>query len=217
MPRFNPPLTDGELTGAFPNRFRAVSAIYAGGQGSVFRVERADGTVGALKIYVPDPGADIEERTDREVQALRMLVRPTIVRLDDHGAAAIRGQQCRFVCTTFIDGITLASRLSPAGTAIPLDEVARIGHDIADAIEALWAKPHRIVHRDIKPPNVMLATSGHAVLIDLGVARHTTLDSLTITGATWGTQGYMSPEQALASVDRAKPAICRHFKTGHFQ
>jgi serine/threonine protein kinase len=77
------------------------------------------------------------------------------------------------------------------------DEVARVGHDIADAIEALWARPHRIVHRDIKPPNVMLATTGHAVLIDLGVARHTTLDSLTITGGTWGTHGYMSPEQAM--------------------
>jgi eukaryotic-like serine/threonine-protein kinase len=197
MPKFNPPLDASEIHAAFPGAYVRADAVFAGGQGTVFRVERHDGTVGALKIYVPDPGAELEERTTREVDALQQIVRPTIVRLDNHGTATVRGEACRFVCTTFIEGVTLAARLQPNGTGLPLDEVARIGHDIADAIGGLWARPHRIVHRDIKPPNVMLATSGHAVLIDLGVARHTELDSLTVTGGTWGTQGYMSPEQAL--------------------
>jgi eukaryotic-like serine/threonine-protein kinase len=195
MPQFNPPLADAEIDGAFPRRFVGVAAIYAGGQGSVFRVERPDGTVGALKIYAPDPGAEIEERTDREVEALTRIVRPTIVRLDDHGTVTIRNEACRFVCTTFIDGVPLSTHFGPQN-ALVLDAVSRIGHDVADAIEALWAAPHRIVHRDIKPQNVMLANNGHAVLIDLGVARHTTLESLTLTGGTWGTRGYMSPEQA---------------------
>jgi eukaryotic-like serine/threonine-protein kinase len=196
VPRFNPPLTDTEVNAAFGNRFAAVSAIYAGGQGSVFRAERPDGTVGALKIYVPDPSAQIDERTDREVDALGRLAHPTIVRLDDHGTTTIRGDACQFVCTTFIDGVPVSDRL--ARGPLTLAEAARVGHDIADAIEALWAAPHRIVHRDIKPQNVMLATSGHAVLIDLGVARHTTLASLTATGGAWGTRGHMSPEQAAA-------------------
>jgi serine/threonine-protein kinase len=196
VPRFNPPLTDAEVNAAFANRFANVSAIYAGGQGAVFRAERPDGTFGALKIYVPDPGAQIEERTAREVDALGRLERPTIVTLDDHGTVTARGDSCRFVCTTFIDGIPVSERLTRG--PLTLAEAARVGHDIADAIDTLWAPPHRIVHRDIKPQNVMLANSGHAVLIDLGVARHTTLASLTATGGAWGTRGRMSPEQAAA-------------------
>ena len=129
---------------------------------------------------------------------MQHIVRPTIVRLDGHGTVRIRGHQRRFVCTTYIEGVTLAVRLTNAEVSLSLDEVARIGHDVADAIEALWAPPHRIVHRDIKPQNVMLATSGRAILIDLGIARHTTLESLTLTGGAWGTRGYMSPEQATA-------------------
>lgn len=195
MPKFTPPLTEAEINGAFPGDFSLVTTVFAGGQGSVFRVERPDGTVGALKIYVPDPGAEIEERTDREVEALARLSRPSIVRLDGYGTTTIRGERCQFVCTTFIDGETLSERLAGRG-ALAIDEVARVGHDIADAIEELWTPPYRVVHRDIKPPNVMLAASGHAVLIDLGVARHTTLESLTVTGTTWGTRGFMSPEQA---------------------
>jgi serine/threonine-protein kinase len=196
MPQFTPPLSDNEVAEAFPGRFSSVRAIYAGGQGSVFRVERTNGSCSALKIYVPDPGAGIEDRTDREVDALEHLAQSTIVTLDDHGTVIIRGDSCRFVSTTFIEGVALSARLGTRPLAV--DATARIGHDIADAIDALWAPPHRIVHRDIKPQNVMLADSGHAVLIDLGVARHTTLQSLTLTGSTWGTRGYMSPEQASA-------------------
>ncbi len=194
MARFNPPLDGGEITAAFPNQFTSVAAVYAGGQGSVFRAERPNGTVGALKIYVPDPSAAIDDRTDREVDALSRLNCPTIVRLDGHGTVAIRTEQCRFVCTTFIEGVPLSDRLGRG--ALSLAEAARVGHDIADAIDAMWAAPLRIVHRDIKPPNVMLANSGHAVVIDLGVARHIGMASLTATGNTWGTRGYMSPEQA---------------------
>ena len=198
MPQFSPPLTEGETLAAFPGAYVRAAPVFAGGQGTVFRAERPDGSVGALKIYAPDPDAEIEERTAREVDALQQIVRPTIVRLDGHGTVRIRGDLRRFVCTTFIEGVTLASRFTSAGVGLPLDKVARIGHDLADAIEALWAPPYRIVHRDIKPQNVMLATSGRAILIDLGIARHTTLESLTLTGGAWGTRGHMSPEQATA-------------------
>ena len=196
VPQFSPPLTEEEILTAFSGAYVRAVPVFEGGQGTVFRAERPDGSVGALKIYAPDPDAEIEERTAREVDALQQIVRPTIVRLDGHGTVRVRGDPHRFVCTTFIEGVTLASRLTTAGVGLPLDEVARIGHDVADAIEALWAPPHRIVHRDIKPGNVMLATSGHAIVIDLGIARHTALESLTVTGSAWGTRGHMSPEQA---------------------
>ncbi len=202
MAQFNPPLTIAEVQAAFPDSYVRVNPVFAGGQGTVFRVESAGGSVSALKIYVPEPGAELEERTTREVDALRRIIRTTIVRLDDHGTAQVRGSRCRFVSTTLIEGVTLAAQLTPPGTSLSMDAVARVGHDIADAIDALWAVPNRIVHRDIKPQNVMLANSGFAVLIDLGVARHTLLDTLTATGATWGTQGYMSPEQARGEFSR---------------
>ncbi|MEQ1871389.1 MAG: protein kinase [Vicinamibacterales bacterium] len=209
MPRFNPPLDDGEILAAFPGVYSRAASVYAGGQGAVFRAERLDGSVGALKIYVPDAAAQVEERTAREVEALEHIARPTIVTLDGHGTVTIRGDQCRYVCTTFIDGVTLASRATTPGIGMPLEQVARIGHDIADAVEALWARPYRIVHRDIKPQNIMLSTSGNAVLIDLGIARHTTLESLTLTGGAWGTPGFMSPEQATARKAFDLPPVIR--------
>ena len=118
----------------------------------------------------------------------------TVVALRNHGTVTIRGQACRFVTTTHIDGAVLSDHLGRH--AFDLAGAARVAHDVAAAIDALWAC--RIVHRDIKPSNVMLSNSGRAVVIDLGVARHMTLTSLTLTGNTWGTRGYMSPEQANA-------------------
>ena len=191
MATFTPPLTESEVTAAFPRRFTTVATIFAGGQGAVFRCLPTSGLAQAVKVYAPDPSGQIDERTDREVQTLRRISCSSMVTLEDDGYVVIRGVQCRFVITPFIDGESLASRL--ARGAVPLQGSARIAVDVAAAIQALW-EPERIVHRDIKPPNIMLATGGRAVLIDLGIARHTALVSLTATGSTWGTRGYQSPE-----------------------
>lgn len=99
-----------------------------------------------------------------------------------------------FVATEFIEGEVLSAVLSRGH--LPTGQVARIGREIALAIAALWVE--RLVHRDIKPNNIMFAHNGRAVLIDLGVARHLSLGALTTLGKTWGTDGYMSPEQANA-------------------
>jgi eukaryotic-like serine/threonine-protein kinase len=194
MPQFTPPLTARDIDCAFPSRFASIVPIDAGGQGSVFRCTNGAATL-AVKIYVPDAATHIEERTAREVKALQRLDCPTIVRLVEHGQVPIRRQMCRFVTTAFIDGETAAARLQSTGP-MPLSEAASLACDVGKAIEAMWQTPERIVHRDIKPPNIMLGASGRAVLIDLGIARHTSLESLTLTGAAWGTLGYMSPEQA---------------------
>jgi eukaryotic-like serine/threonine-protein kinase len=99
-----------------------------------------------------------------------------------------------FVATEFIEGEVVSAVVSRG--CLAANQVARIGHDIALAVVALWNE--RLVHRDIKPNNIMLAQDGRAVLIDLGVARHLALGALTTIGKTWGTEGYMSPEQANA-------------------
>jgi serine/threonine protein kinase len=194
MPPFVPPLTAPEISAAFAGQYSTVVALTPGGQGAVFRADALGRTAAsAVKIYFPDPMAQIEERTDREVAALGQIHVDTVVGLLGHGTVTIRGQVCRFVTTTYIDGAALADHI--ARQPLDLDGAARVAYDVAAAIDALWVR--RIVHRDIKPSNVMLANSGGAVLIDLGVARHTSLASLTLTGNSWGTRGYMSPEQAL--------------------
>jgi serine/threonine-protein kinase len=186
---FDPPLTDSEIDQAFSGEFRVVSPLTTGGQGVVFKALTKSRSLVALKIYFVD---QIEERTLREIGALKAVRGETLVELHDAGRCSIRGQNCFYIATAFIAGETVAITLTRG--AMELERVARVGYDIALAIESLWEK--RIVHRDIKPDNIMLSASARAVLIDLGVARHLALKTLTTTGKTWGTQGYLSPEQA---------------------
>ena len=195
---FNPPLTHPEVEAAFNGSFAKVTPIAGGtgGQGVVFRAEpnsqvSALPQTVALKIYYP---GSLVERTRREVQALARLKCDHIVKLHSDGHIALRGQNCMFVATEFIEGEVL-SAVAPGGGRTA-SQAARVGRDIAVAIAALWSE--RLVHRDIKPSNIMLARSGRAVTIDLGVARHLSLGAITTLGRTWGTEGYMSPEQATA-------------------
>jgi serine/threonine-protein kinase len=189
---FDPPLSIDELESAFSDKFTIKSEIASGGQGSVFKAAtKTQSNPVALKIYFED---QIKERTTREVNALRSISCPTLVKLHDTGSRKIRQNPCIYVATEFIDGQPLSELIQQAPLSHSL--VARIGHDIASAIGHLWES--RIVHRDIKPNNIMINTQGRAILIDLGLARHLKLESLTSMGKTWGTIGYLSPEQTEA-------------------
>jgi eukaryotic-like serine/threonine-protein kinase len=192
---FDPLLQASEVELVFKGRYSGLEPVFVGGQGSVFKAQSAispnRSIEVALKIYSPD---QLAERTDREVAALRRLNSPNLVRLHDSGRISLRGEDCIYVATDFIQGRVL-SDLIQAGP-LSIRQAARIGTEIAGAIDLLWSE--RIVHRDIKPPNIMVRNSGSSVLIDLGVARHLSLDSLTAAGMTWGTAGYMSPEHAMA-------------------
>jgi len=194
---FNPPLQGPEVHAALGGRYRVGAPLGDGGQGDVFRAFLNGGTPPdelALKVYC---GGQVLERAAREVAALRTVRGPTLVALRDAGTCQIRGGDCAYMATTLIEGEPLHAAIARGPCSV--GAVARIGHDTADAIDRLWAE--RIVHRDIKPPNIMLARSGRAVLIDLGVARHLSLTSLTTVGKTWGTEGYLSPEQMQARRD----------------
>jgi serine/threonine protein kinase len=197
LPPFQPPLDAAELDQAFQERYTSLSVLKSGGQGAVFKASaspthpNAANTTVALKIYYAD---QLEERAQREVDALRLINSDVIVRVVDTGRVDLRGLPCVWLETAFIEGEPVAAIASRGPVSLQI--AAAIGHDIALAIEELWR--HRIVHRDIKPDNIMLRPDGHAVLIDLGVARHTALQSLTTHGKTWGTEGYLSPEQCRA-------------------
>lgn len=188
---FSPELSLAEVEDALGGEFTQLQPLNAGGQGVVFRALSATGESVALKVYFAD---QLEERNAREVLALRDIAGPTLVRLLDAGKVNLRGLECAYMATAFVEGAVLADVILH-GPCRPEDVVAW-GQDIASAVDALWSR--RIVHRDIKPKNIVVATDGHATLIDLGVARHLTLEAITTTGTTWGTVGYMSPEQARA-------------------
>jgi len=181
--RWSPQLASAGVSGT---RF-----VAAGGQGMVF--EGAVGTSrAAIKLYYP---GQVHRRVQREINALGLLHGKTIVRLLWSGSLAFRDEPISVVATDFVDGTPLSEYLRTAG---PLSDpqLRRLIYDVASAIRELWT--HRIVHRDIKPDNIMLERDGRASVIDLGLARHLGMSSLTELGATWGTFGYLSPEQAKA-------------------
>jgi len=185
---FNPPLTDQDIDAAFQGRFVVLDILPPGGQGALFIVSHPPNKA-VLKIYQNAHNL----RGEREAFSLENLDCDHIVRLHEWGRTQIRGEECIFTLTEYIEGASLFDELktrslSEAGTR-------QLGYCIADAISALWS-PHRIVHRDINPKNIIVRPNNDAVLIDLGIARHRNLTRLTTWGFAWGTEGYMSPEQA---------------------
>ena len=187
-----------EAQARLSHRFDFGAEVGAGGQGLVFRARRRlrpDGTPTSDDVAVKlhhDPAQD--ERITREIDMMTRLRHACLANLLEHGAVDVGGDQVRYIAWEFIEGEPLA-KIIARGPVPPLT-VAVAGRDVATAVNEVWSE--HVVHRDVKPGNIMLR-AGHdnAVLIDLGCARH--LDHSTLTGAGYrvGTDGYMSPEQAL--------------------
>ena len=154
----------------------------------------------ALKVLPSQLAVDdaSEKRLLREARAAATLDHPNICTVYEVGEA----DGCGFIAMQFVDGENLADRLKKA----PLDLLTAIsiGRQIADAV----AEAHRqgIVHRDIKPQNVMLSSANRVTVLDFGLAKTTasagavaeTASMLTNTGVVSGTLSYLSPEQARA-------------------
>ncbi len=139
---------------------------------------------------------DARARFLREARLTARLQHPHIVTLHDVGEADIDGQTMPFLVMERIDGQGLDALLRH-GNVAPSD-AARWGSQVADAL----AEAHRggVMHRDVKPSNIMITSSGNAKVLDFGIARaadpYATADRLTQTGFIVGTPPYMAPEQA---------------------
>jgi len=190
------------MVGTSVSHYRIVSHIGAGGMGTVYLAEdTALKRRVALKFVRQDTVGDQEAtvRLLREARAASALDHPhiaTVYEIGDH-----EGQP--FIAMAYYEGETLAARLAGAPMALP--EVARIVAQIADALHAAHAAG--IVHRDVKPPNVMLTTGGQVKVLDFGLAKVETAEmatQLTVAGATVGTAAYMSPEQAVGELVDAR-------------
>jgi eukaryotic-like serine/threonine-protein kinase len=168
------------------------------GEGGMAKVHRAiDQTLHrpvAVKILAPpydrDPG--YVERFRREAHAAARLNHPNIVTVFDCGEDA--GME--FIVMELVEGETLGARLRRAGPMQP-EEVVSVGAAVASALAEAHARG--VVHRDVKPGNVMLTEDGQVKVLDFGIARASGAEAVTRTGLVMGSASYLSPEQAQGS------------------
>jgi aminoglycoside phosphotransferase (APT) family kinase protein len=162
------------------------------GRGAMADVHDAEDVVTGLPVAVKvlrSVESDHLQRFERELDALRALDHPAVVALLDHGEHDGRP----FLVLERCDGGTLAEALAADGPFGP-DRAASIGAELADGLAHAHARG--VVHRDVKPSNVLLCADGTAKLADFGIARLHDASALTGTGFTIGTAAYLAPEQA---------------------
>ncbi|HEV8686904.1 MAG TPA: protein kinase, partial [Gaiellaceae bacterium] len=174
-------------------RYELEELVGSGGMSSVYRAhDKLLERKVALKILHERYGEDDEyvERFRREARAVAQLAHPNIVTVIDRGEDGGR----QFIVFEYVDGENLKQIVEREGP-LALDEVVSFGLEIARGLA--FAHEHGIVHRDVKPQNVLLNGDGHAKVTDFGIAR--TLDvekGVTQTGTVLGTSDYIAPEQA---------------------
>jgi beta-lactam-binding protein with PASTA domain/tRNA A-37 threonylcarbamoyl transferase component Bud32 len=177
----------------FADRYELIREIARGGMADVYlaRDSKLDRPV-ALKVLSPELSRDpsFVERFRREAQSAAGLNQPNIVGIFDWG----QEHGTSFIVMEYIDGQTLRDLIQREGTVAPA-QIADIGADIAAALS--FAHQNGVVHRDVKPGNVLITTAGQVKVTDFGIARASgSNDGLTRTGAVMGTATYFSPEQA---------------------
>ncbi|MBW7933797.1 MAG: serine/threonine protein kinase [Gemmatimonadaceae bacterium] len=181
------------LRQATGGRYRVLRRIGSGGMADVYLVEQE--TLGrplVLKVMHAHLSRDPEmrERFRREAEAAARLVHPLICVPFDYGETG----ELVYLIMPFLAGGGLADALAASRT-LPPDRVAEIGAQLATALD--YAHRHGVVHRDVKPDNVLFDEDGNAYLTDFGIATAQFHARLTASGRAMGTPHYMAPEQAM--------------------
>ncbi|HET9725359.1 MAG TPA: protein kinase [Gemmatimonadales bacterium] len=182
-----------QLTAALGDRYRIERALGQGGMAVVFLAEDLKHRRRvAIKVLKPELSAALGgDRFLREIEIAAALQHPHILPLFDSGQSGA----LLYYVMPFADGESLRQRLAREHQ-LPLDTALEITRAVGSALQ--YAHDHGIIHRDIKPDNIVLS-GGQAVVADFGIARalHAASDEpLTLTGMAVGTPQYMSPEQA---------------------
>jgi len=182
-------LTIESLRAALPAEVEVQSEIHRGGQRFVYDV-RVSGEHRVLKLMP----AEARARAEREVSIGRRFDHPNLSKIADDDLQDIEVDGDPFVYFTehFVEGETLVKRVDPMTPCQTLG----LGGALISAVTYLWER-HHVVHRDIKPLNIMVKPDGTFVLLDIGVARHQDLTTLTVLAGEHqpGTIGYLAPEQ----------------------
>jgi tetratricopeptide (TPR) repeat protein/tRNA A-37 threonylcarbamoyl transferase component Bud32 len=176
----------------FGNRYTIVEEVGAGGMGHVYKaIDRQLGKTVALKLVRPAAAGQglARERFRRELSLAQAVTHPNVCRVHDLGE--IDG--ALYISMEFVEGQTLDDLIQSVGHLSAKQTVA-LGRQACAGLQAIHERG--IVHRDLKPGNIMVDRSGHAILMDFGLAFHQGRDRLTGAGSVLGTLAYLSPEQA---------------------
>src|SRR5580692_2603376 len=177
----------------YSGRYELTHLIARGGMAQVYRaMDRQLERPVALKVLFPELSVDktFVERFRREAQAAANLSHPNIVPVFDWG----EDDGSYFIVMEYVDGRALSAVLKDP-EPMPPGQIASIGAGVAAALA--FAHRHGVIHRDVKPGNVLITPEGTIKVTDFGIARAVnTEESLTQTGAVMGTATYFSPEQA---------------------
>src|SRR2546427_3157451 len=186
---------------ALADRYTVERELGQGGMATVYlATDRRHDRPVAIKVLRPELAAAIgAERFVREIKLVARLRHPFILPLHDSGVAAAS----LYYVMPYIDGESLGARIGRIGR-LPVTEALKITREIADALA--YAHGEGVVHRDVKPENILISRQGHALLADFGIARTSLTakgakDQLTGIGLAIGTPAYMSPEQVLGEAN----------------
>jgi eukaryotic-like serine/threonine-protein kinase len=184
-------------------RYRVEETLGEGGMARVYRgIDEVLGRPVAIKVLAERHAGDDKfvTRFRREAQAAAALNHPNVVSVFDTGD----DEQAHYIVMEYVEGETLADLLRRER---PLDPglAARIAEEVATALQA--AHDRQLVHRDVKPGNVMIDREGRIKVMDFGIARAAADDTLTQTGTVLGTAAYLSPEQARGDAVDARSDI----------
>lgn len=166
------------------------SLLGEGGMGKVYRATARDGTAVALKLVKEDFARDetFRRRFHREARIAQTVKHPNVVPVLATGE--YRGLP--YMTQRFVKGLSLDEKVKRDGPLEPGQAVG-ICQDVAEGLEALWAAG--MVHRDVKPANILLDEDGTAYITDFGLAKDIQGSLLTLPGQALGSMDYMSPEQ----------------------
>lgn len=187
------------LTGRNLGRYQIFEALGEGGMATVYKAyDTRLGRYVALKVMRPavEPQPALLRRFELEARALARLSHPAIVRVLDYGEE----NGWPFMVMELVPSGTLKDRLAASPRPTPYREAARFLAPVARALEL--AHSHGIVHRDVKPSNILIGERGEPLLSDFGIAKTLESDAtqeLTGTGVRLGTPDYMSPEQCMGA------------------
>lgn len=173
-------------------RYEILQLLGRGGMGAVYKArdKELDRLV-ALKLIRPELARNPEmlRRFKQELILARQVTHKNVIRIFDLG----QSDGIKFITMDFVEGQDLRALLGERGK-FPPAEAAKIMLQICRALEAAHAE--HVIHRDLKPQNIMLSQNGRVYVMDFGIARSAHLPGMTQTGALIGTPEYMSPEQA---------------------
>jgi len=182
---------------ALRDRYTVEREMARGGAGRVFFARNLEGTAVALKVLHPELVVTATaDRFLREIKTLSRLEHPHVAKLLDYGER----DWLVYLAMAYVEGPTLKEHIAQV-RRVSVSDAVRIARDLLDALA--YAHEHNIVHRDVKPDNIVLSANG-AMLLDFGIARvieGSGDEKLTRSGFTVGTSSYMSPEQVIAVRD----------------